>query len=508
MTSFRRQDPYTKKRATYNKDKAASQSEKPSVPKVWSLFQQNIFDDIVKGTGHTVVMARAGSGKTTVLEECAKRVPRYKSVLMCAFNVPIKDELKKRIQLPNVEISTLHGFGYKSIIKSFGRGVNIDKEKAKKIAEAKIPNHEDNNELVMNLMKAVSLAKGYLAESVVEIDEVLDKHGVEFGKEITRNNFISKVQECLADHLQTYKQTGRIDFDDMIWIPTKLELPVDKFDMVFIDETQDLNLCQIYLALDAIVDGGRIIAVGDDRQAIYGFRGAAADAVEVVKSTLKAKVLPLSITYRCAKKIVELAQAIVPDFQAADNAIDGHLFDVTTEEMLTTVKGGDFILSRKNAPLMNLCMRFIKEGRKANIQGRDFGKNLIWTINRSECKNVQDFLDYIENWGETECDRLAKKKRDNSYVKDKVECFQIICEGATSLKEVVDRINKVFSDETGDSMIVLSSVHKAKGLERDRVFLLGNTFNLGKNAEEDNLWYVAVTRARQELYIVLDEKKG
>src|ERR1700722_1305373 len=100
------------------------------------------------------------------------------------------------------------------------------------------------------------------------------------------------------------KDTSRVDFDDMIWIPNVLNLPLNTYDYVFIDEAQDLNIAQINLALNSCAKGGRIISCGDSNQAIYSFRGADSNAVNNIIERCQSKTFPLSVTYRCAKSIV------------------------------------------------------------------------------------------------------------------------------------------------------------------------------------------------------------
>jgi superfamily I DNA/RNA helicase len=83
-------------------------------------------------------------------------------------------------------------------------------------------------------------------------------------------------------------------------------------------------------------------------------------------------------------------------------------------------------------------------------------------------------------------------------VTDKAEALLALCEGATGVPEVQARIETIFSDVQAGKCVVLSSVHRAKGLEWDRVFLLADTFTR-KGDEEDNVRYVAITRAKSEL---------
>jgi DNA helicase-2/ATP-dependent DNA helicase PcrA len=287
-----------------------------------------------------------------------------------------------------------------------------------------------------------------------------------------------------------------------------LGLKVRQFDMVFIDEAQDLNKAQIELALGSIRPGGRIISVGDEHQAIYGFRGADSNAIQNIVDRMGSKRMPLSVTYRCAKSIVEMAQTIVPGLQAAPGAEQGLVEEMSINKLETMVRPGDFVLSRVNAPLIKWCLALLKAKIPANIQGRDMGRTLTALIKKSGAKNVDTFLAWLVDYEEMEVQRLVTAKRDSSVVSDKVECLRVLCEGTRSLDDVKDNIDKLFKDGNDYDRVILSSTHKAKGLERDRVFMLRDTYRNGRKPdkgggqEEDNLAYVAITRAKKELYLV------
>src|SRR5690606_35186416 len=128
--------------------------------------------------------------------------------------------------------------------------------------------------------------------------------------DLKEEEFIKYVVKTLAI---CKSQKMIVDFDDMIWFPFVYRLNVGKYDVVFVDETQDLNAAQIAMVYSAIKIDGRIIAVGDPFQSIYQFRGADSEAIPNIIKKLSAKTLPLSITYRCPKKVVALAKEIVPD---------------------------------------------------------------------------------------------------------------------------------------------------------------------------------------------------
>src|SRR6185436_16729146 len=78
-----------------------------------------------------------------------------------------------------------------------------------------------------------------------------------------------------------------------------------------------------------------------------------------------------------------------------------------------------------------------------------------------------------------------------------------------TLKDLKETIEKLFNDVDDSKKVIFSTTHKAKGLERDRVFMLANTYRYGPGVtgEEANLFYVAVTRAKKELYMVRNPSK-
>jgi len=470
-----------------------------SKPKrIWSDYQKAIFKDIAKGQGHTVVVARAGSGKTSTIVEGFKYVPRGKKVLMVAFNKSIADELKTKAP-SYVDCVTLHSLGYRAIKQSFGE-VPLDNKKCFNIVDSL---GISDWELNVSICKAVSLCKGFLFDTPDKVEELIDRFGIDTF-DMERKTFVQHTLKALR-MCKEYKQM--VDFDDMIWFPFVYGLNVGKYDVVFIDETQDLNTAQIVMALSACKKDGRIIAVGDPRQAIYTFRGADSNAVDNIIKKLKAKTLPLSVTYRCPLKVVAMAQEIVPDLQPAPNAKPGTVEYVTVDDMMKDVKPGDFVLSRTNAPLIKYCMKLLKNGVPANIQGRDVGANLLSFVKKSKAKSIDKFLKYVADWEKQETQRLIAEKKDTTNCIDKCECLRNLCEGILSISDLKDSIEKLFHDVDDNKKVIFSTTHKAKGLERDRVWVIRGTYRRGLNTEEDNLWYVAITRSKSELYLVTTPPK-
>lgn len=147
-------------------------------------------------------------------------------------------------------------------------------------------------------------------------------------------------------------------------------------------------------------------------------------------------------------------------------------------------------------------MKFLRAGRRANIQGRDVGDSLAAFVKKSEAKTVEALRDHVEEWCAKECARLSLKRRDTQAVEDRAACLLELSDGAETIRAVLDRIDDLFADRAAHDCIVLSSTHKAKGLERDRVWMLVGTYMRRPEAEERCLFYVAATRARTTLYLV------
>ena len=178
--------------------------------RVWSDYQKAIFKDIAKGTGHTVVVARAGSGKTSTIVEGFKYVPRGKKVLMVAFNKSIADELKSKAP-SYVDVMTLHSLGYRAVRQAFGE-VPLDNRKCFGIVESF---GGIDWELNINICKAVSLCKGFLFDTPDRVKELMDRFGIETF-EMDREEFIKITLKALR-LCKEYKHI--VDFDDMIWFP-------------------------------------------------------------------------------------------------------------------------------------------------------------------------------------------------------------------------------------------------------------------------------------------------
>jgi len=498
---------------------------------MWSNYQEAIFEQVRNTRNNLVVVARAGSGKTTTIVQSLSEVPETSQVLLCAFNKAIQKELEKKAP-KHVKVQTLHGLGYGTLLRN---NIKFDVEENKAYTLVRAITEDRFNDLTGSdarnaIKRLMGLAKNMVVgctddvskdtADLIEIAEDFDLDDpIEYPASRLAAAAVDVLRVCadlkspvlngvagnkIAD-LMSAAGKVLIDYDDMIWLPALKKMKVKSYDVVFVDEAQDLSAAQEYLVENAIGRNGRIVAVGDDRQAIYGWRGAGSGVLDKIKARFNAVALPLSITYRCPKSVVKLANDAVPDLEVAPNAKEGLVKTCTFEEMDAGVAIGDFVLSRTNAPLTAICLRLLARRIPARIQGKDIGRSLAALARKSKKTDVPDMILWLQRQLESEKERAEKSgdERKLEALQDKVNCLVTLSEGCHKVQQVVDRIEMIFSDDDDDRVVLLSTVHRAKGLERDRVWMLDYTFkNINRSREEQNIWYVAVTRAKSELHRV------
>lgn len=488
---------------------------KPFVP---SKYQQAIFDFVTSGKGNGVVEAVAGSGKTTTLVKILDIVPENQRTIYLAFNRHIAVELRRRAP-KHVQVSTIHALGLNVIKRVLNNHVRIENDKVGEKMDDIFPVARDtmpdfltraanrNKRSIMRRM--VSLAKGTLFDYTNReaILENAERYGIDLNgsEDDIVSNLPVIMQRCLED-------TDTIDFDDMVWMPIankQLKLFIDKFEFVLVDEAQDLNAAQIEFVLQTLSPIGRIIAVGDRNQSLYGFRGADVEAIPRLIKMLSAQTLPLSISYRCPRKHVQLAQNIVPQIEASETAKEGEITQLPMSQLMDTLQVNDMVVCRTNAPLIEPAFAVIRSGKKAMIRGADIGKQLIQFVERFDAQDLSQLEARMQEYTEKEYQRLLDKGKElqAEMLMDKMETVMSVVNESRTVEEVVYKIETLFSDT--NEGVVFSSIHRAKGLEAQRVFILHpeliphpKAVKEWEQQQEMNCLYVAVTRSLEQLYFV------
>ena len=490
-----------------------------------------IWREMVYGTKHLVVDARAGVGKTfsglhgLALMQEMDRLP--KSVGFCAFTKAVGLELQKKVP-ENVRAGTMHSFGF-SAIRYTNRDVKVEGSKLDYLLERLVNTETFPRYLRSAITKLAGLCKNTLTGEVEanrgvwhyevewdELDELCNKYAIEVEDEDKKDVF-----ELVGGLLEvSLNDEKRIDFDDMIWLPVVKDIRCWKNDLLIVDEVQDLNKTQQKLMMKM---GKRIMVVGDPYQAIFGFRGADSDSFNNTRNMLgDFTELPLTKTRRCPKSHVEAVQHLVPDFEAMDDAPEGRIL---WEEMEQTVRGmqpEDMVLCRTNAPLISTAFTLLRMKRRVKVLGRDIGKNLMSFIEKLGTgtkgkkkidRPVGGILVRLQEYKDREEAKLLRKKYGVSdkliALDDKVQCARAFLAEADNLAEVRTNMRDMFGEQGEDGLedaVILSSIHKAKGLEARTIRILRPDLlpHPAAKTEEDiqqegNVEYVARTRSMDTL---------
>lgn len=490
----------------------------------WTPQQAGVFAAVVDGTGNVIVRARAGTGKTTTILEAVKRyLAKFpgRKVIVCAFNKKIADELTARFKKEGVaaEARTLHSLGnaalrrYWPTVRTEGRDNAGERKRSLTDAVCKqaVP---DTLKTLVSKLHTLGREVAPLAQSGADLIDLAERFECVPDEQWQAQGWTT---ERIADYayramvLAAEVKPTFTDYADMIYLPIRNGWLFGTADLIVVDEAQDMTPAQLIIALGNIKKGGRVVIVGDDRQAIYSFRGADSGCLDRLKAELNADEHGLTETFRCGRVIVAEAATMVPDFTAGATNPEGEILGMTTDEMAAHAAPGDFILSRKKAPTVSTAIRLLRAGKRAHVAGSDIGKGLSDLVARltKSAKSVPAFLDRLEGWAGKEMARAKTTKNPDPLIDeilDKKEMLASLADGARSVDEILDRIAYLFKDDgLGQAgTITVSTIHKAKGLEANRVFILAETLRTG-DIEEENLRYVAVTRAKQTLVWVADQ---
>ena len=464
-----------------------------------SLYQKEIFTEIEQGCNNMVITAAAGSAKTTTIENCLRFIPKDKKCLFLAFNRSTVGKLKEEIEtsLSNVKIMTFHGLGFRLLSES-----NVIASNGDIIDDYKYINFVKNNILELsstyeslskldkiqyidNINKLINYSRYYISMTIKEIGRTAQKYGI-----IPIDDEYSVVRKVL---IWGKNSLEKIDHTDMIWLPNVLNLEPKflKFDFIFIDEAQDTTMAHQSMVDKCFKRSARFIAVGDIRQQINVWCGATEQAIEEYKKRPNTKQISLPISYRCPKAIVNKAKQFASNIEAATDAIEGEIrYDVSYND----AKEGDLILCRVISKLVETYLNLLRNNKKAYLKGSEEVKEkCINYINASQSKLIDyncitkdGLLPTLYNMFFEKKNKIMAEfnleEEETIYHSDLVEmydCIEVIktmAEGLTTVEELLEKFNVIFNNGNTDG-IQLSTIHKAKGLEADNVFILAHKYD-------------------------------
>lgn len=444
-----------------------------------------------------VVVAGAGSGKTTVLTERIRHLimtgvePQY----LCAitFTNLASNEMKERLaDIPNIEdmfIGTIHSFA-NSLLHLFNLHFEIlsdDKyfeileklitEYGKYLTVEKVTEYNDLKKAVRECKEHYSVLDDFFNDNE-EFEYKMFQRSVREVRDESGYKFNSGYPESVYSYAESH---NIITFDDIIRI-CKSKLGEDFcLEYLFVDEYQDTGVLE-----DSFIQAlnpKNLFIVGDDWQSIYGFKGA---VVNIFKRYVKQGeqnpnewgVYHLDNNYRCAKEIIDVAERVIgQDTEKIEKNV-----------VCSNDNEGEYsYYSKDKSNLMKHLIPVLKNYR---------GKYNSWFFLTRTNKDLNDLV-MLCNSINLPVMRMEKSQE------------------IADMKELLE-INKAKA----------MTIHSAKGLENDNVLLVGNfpvfkappckkknenedkfKKRLDKWNEERRLMYVAITRAKKKLIIVSDSEE-
>lgn len=392
------------------------------------------------------------------------------------------------------------------------------------------------------------------------VEKLCDEYNlfVDYENEFERPSAIrmSNMLELIdAADFNIFESEHTIDFTDMLYITyTKINNkewqvpPYGFFTNIMVDEAQDISLLQTAFLRFIKRKGGRYIFVMDEHQAIYSFAGGNSQSFKAIpKLFAPVKEFDLPICYRCPKSHLKRVnrQFDIP-IQPRPNAPEGKIFTIEKYEVTNLAKAGDMVIARKNKWLTDVILALAKNGTPIYMQDKEMVETIKRTIIKQKSKNLQSLRDKLENvvkkYNQKVQDIILNADIESrggneapNTESDVEKRVQITSTNAKidNIEFIIDVLNdymKKYKDNTPDDFlryidkllnttdphncVRLTSVHKAKGLEANNVFVLNEAKvcvdprnSWEQNEQEKNLSYISITRAKNNLYLVIEPKK-
>lgn len=537
-----------------------------------TIQQANVtsrFVELVCTRTHSSIFlnAVAGSGKTSTvmllvekLMELEKKLGRPVQACSVSFNVNIRDasQVKLTEMGSTVQAKTTNQMGRAILVQAARDGLckmpgKLENDKYRVIVERRLesykfetryfPRLREYGKAVTATVKLIDAARSTQVEPTEEnLLDIIAHYRLQDEIDVTSNAWDliwTSVAPAIKQGIKDYEMTGIHDFNDQICLPLSLDVAAPLWDAIFIDESQDLNRARLEMIVRSIKPNGVQFYVGDPFQAIQGFTFADTDSVNTIKRVTNAEEFPLSVCWRCDENIIRLAKVLVPHIEARPNAPEGIIDSIDQSKLMTMLETGykrgnaakdsDLVLCRVKADLVKMCLEAIRNGKSAIVRGRDIGKGIITLLDDILPAPFSKLYEAIDEYTAKKVEKLFGKKDAEikiAELQDRSDTLIALLDGYLAslvspdyadIDEFKAFINDKFADdETAEQArldrvkpIVFSTIHKAKGLEYDRVFILSPQLlphpmaKAGWQTEQEyNILYVAVTRAKHALYFV------
>ncbi len=347
-------------------------------------------------------------------------------------------------------------------------------------------------------------------------------------KEHTQDITVKQLKQFVSDLLQYKKDYNLIDFTDMITEFIKSDKS-PKFDVVFIDEAQDLSRTQWTMAKSIWDKTNDTYIAGDDDQAIFRWAGADVDSF----ITQTGKIMQLTQSYRVPQVVHDIASRIVNKIK---NRLPKDWRPKTQKGLLSYYDDFEQVNMKEGSWLVLARTRFMLNDLEEKLYSRG-----LYYENKFKTNKEQDLYKAISDWenlrkgvdiNHEQISRIASYMTQNNFEKNSIKYLDKDARYQMSgLKERMwlktDKVwYEAFDDapqkkiryirrmrENGEKLnsnprIILSTIHGVKGGEQDNVVLLTDLSrntqkSYEKNPDDENrLFYVGATRTKNHLHVI------
>lgn len=536
-----------------------------------STFQEEIlstahdrFNQREGGIRGAIVQAYAGCGKSftisliaSLAKECGI-TPDQARIIM--FNTQVKEEMQAKLTKDvgrswSDAVMTFNSLGFRTIkasgwsfpgsnaVKRYKyydicRSLNLTKRNSSYAILTKGPSPLCDNEATV--VRLVELLRSYLLESTADnIAFLTERH--ELAVSVDSADIIaSYLEKVLSKGIEALYDKS-IDFQDQIWLPcvrpdlfyNGIAKVRDSLRFVAVDEAQDTDPASLRL-LDLLIDHENcfFVGVGDRYQSVYEFKGCFNDGMDKIQETFDCTSHVLPVSYRCGTSHLHLVRHVFPHINIEANDLDheGSIDFMDMPALIETLsnKHGDFLgVCRAKHPLTLIALRLLIKGIPVEIKGEDFGKSVVDLVRQIDPRYHPDtFLGKVSAYLEKQKQRDADLEEDGEdssiELEERVLAVRSLFNSYRSSKLLntlagwESLVENVMANSGYDKPVLLSTIHAAKGLEADTVFIISPDFFKFETDyptsngvdQEWNLLYVALTRSKRRLLFLQGSSKS
>ncbi len=459
-------------------------------------------DDIMQaflGGDRLVVEALAGTGKTTTLKALAAANPRRPGVYL-AFNKAIVNEARGRFP-DAVRVTTAHSLAYQAVGKQYGNRLpgnpGASRISAQRMANMMGIKAAQLDSGTINPAHIVRMAQATVTNYIKSADESIYMMHIPMRVLLHHKladiaPVVMPVAERIWDDLRNVK--GRFFFTHdvylKLWALTKPTLP---FDYVMFDEAQDSD------PVIASVVGrqtSQLVYVGDQNQAIYGWRGA----INAMGQVQDARRLPLTKSFRFGPAIAEAANEWL-DLLGSKLQVVGH---DPIQSVVGPIETPRAILCRTNGTALGWVLKFQEQGMPVALAPGDksAGKDIerfAWAAKSLMNGEGTDHPELVAFSTWSELTKFVEEEEDAADLKRMVGIINRV-----GVSQVIDAIRSLTPEHL--AKVTVGTAHQAKGLEWNSVQVADDFTPPDPDDENDGaepadlmLAYVTVTRAKLQL---------